>query len=115
MEYNGLYPELIDYIFYHCQEFQTDDEKIAGRTVMYEQKNLKEPIKSTIIKKGWYSDAPHIQQMISNGFGVFKNNVATRIFKEHRDELDLNLCPKCFKIARTPSAKQCRFCFYDWH
>ncbi len=110
-----LYPELVDYIFYHCQQFQTNDEKIAGRTILYEQKNLKEPMKRIVIRKGWYSEAEHIQEMIGNGFEDFKNCVAIRIFKEHGNELDLNLCSKCFKIARTPQAKQCRFCFHDWH
>jgi ribosomal protein L40E len=26
----------------------------------------------------------------------------------------LNLCPKCNGIARTPEAKQCRYCKYTW-
>ncbi len=115
METLILYPELIDYIYYHCQRFQTKDEIIAGRTVTYDRNNMKDPIKRVMIEKGWYSEELHIQKMIENGFENFKTNVVTRIFKEHRDELELNLCPKCFKIARTPLAKQCRFCFHDWH
>jgi predicted YcjX-like family ATPase len=46
-----------------------------------------------MIEKGWCSDEIHIQKMIANGFDDFKTNVVKRIFKEHRYELDLNLCP----------------------
>lgn len=109
-----LYPELIEYIYYHCQQFQTSDEKTAGRTAMYATE-LNASYKEFMIKKGWYSDAEHIKAMIGKGFDEFKVNVAIRVYKEHKDELSLNLCPKCFKIARTPLAKQCRFCFHDWH
>ncbi len=65
--------------------------------------------------KGWFSDDPGIQAMIADGFDVFKRRVAYRIFTEHKNEFYLNFCPKCKKIARTPQAKQCRFCFFDWH
>jgi hypothetical protein len=109
-----LYAELIEYIYYHCQEFQTTDEIIAGRTAMY-RKQLNQSYKEVMISKGWYKDAEQIKAMIGNSIDEFKVNVAIRIFNEHRDELNLNLCPKCFKIARTPLAKQCRFCFHNWH
>jgi hypothetical protein len=53
--------------------------------------------------------------MLSYGFEHFKKEVAIRIYKDNKAELELNLCPKCNKIARTPLAKQCRFCKHDWH
>lgn len=54
-------------------------------------------------------------RLIEGGFVKFKERVTKRIFDEHKDELVLNTCPKCGKIARTKWAQQCRFCFYDWH
>jgi hypothetical protein len=27
----------------------------------------------------------------------------------------LNCCPKCDALAKTPKARQCRYCFHDWH
>jgi hypothetical protein len=93
MEALTLYPELIDYIYYYCQKFQTNDELLAGRTITYDRTNLKDPLRRIMIEKGWCSDEIHIQKMIANGFDDFKTNVVKRIFKEHRYELDLNLCP----------------------
>jgi ERCC4-related helicase len=43
---------------------------------------------------------------------VFKNSGVTRIWNEHKNELALNLCPKCNKIARTHWAEECRFCLH---
>lgn len=56
-----------------------------------------------------------IMDLVNGGFDAFKIKVTNRIFEQHRSQLDLNLCPKCNKIARTPWAKQCRFCRHDWH
>lgn len=41
--------------------------------------------------------------------------VATKLLVKYRDEIVFNKCPKCNRIARTPKAKQCRFCHFDWH
>ncbi len=43
-----------------------------------------------------------------------RETVAQRLLKDHGNEL-LNFCPRCEKLARTPLAKQCRYCGFDWH
>ena len=114
-ENNELYPELIDYIYRFAEEFKTAEEKLAGKTILYNSKGLDPKMLNFIKLKGWFSDDENIRKMIADGFDTFKRKVAYRIFKEHRNELHLNLCPRCKKIARTPQAKQCRFCYFDWH
>ena len=100
MQQYQLYQELIDYIYDYHGEFRTKDENIGALALKTGKKiNLN----------------PAINEMIANGSDAFKNRVAERIFREHRNELELNLCPKCGKIARTPASMQCRFCYYDWH
>lgn len=110
-----LYPELIDYIYEYCSEFKTNDEKIAGRTIIYTAKTNNEKMFRIMKSRGWYSDEQHILDMLADGNQVFITRVATRIFNDHKDKLDLNLCPQCGKIARTPKARQCRFCGHTWH
>ena len=110
-----LYPELVDYIYQFCDDFKTVDEILAGRTLLYSISDINKQLLAVSEDKGWYSNEPDIQAMIADGFMTFKIKGVERIYREHRDELKLNLCPKCFKIARTPSARQCRFCFHDWH
>jgi hypothetical protein len=110
-----LYPQLIDYIYEYCDEFQTHNERLAVRTFRHDGPDINGDFRAMCVTKGWISDEPEVKKLMAPGFELFKEQVATRIFNQHKDELDLNICPKCFKITRTPWAKQCRFCRHDWH
>ncbi len=79
-----------------------DNAKDAGLTRMY-------------LKTGWLSDDPQILNYLNEGYVQFTLNCAERILKNNPDKVYFNLCPVCGKLARTPEAKQCRFCGYDWH
>lgn len=46
---------------------------------------------------------------------VRKQNAVERVIREHYDELPLNRCPVCDRLARTPTARQCLWCGHDWH
>ena len=110
---DGLYPELENYIYEYCGEFKTPNEKTATKTLLYNP--YSEDMRAMMVKRGWRSDDPVILEMISDGYEAFKGRTARRIWAAHRHELSLNLCPVCGKIARTPQARQCRFCRHDWH
>jgi hypothetical protein len=66
-------------------------------------------------KTGWLSDDPEVLNLLKDGPDQFMINCAERILKESGDKVFLNFCPNCGKLARTPAAKQCRYCQYDWH
>lgn len=85
-----LYTELKDYIYRYCEGLMTEDEVVAKKTVLY-----------------------HFPSMESES--MLKERIVNRLWKEHQLELPLNYCPACHKIARTPKARQCRFCFHHWH
>jgi hypothetical protein len=110
-----LYPELEDYIYHYCRKFQTADELAAGKTLMYTSRTTSEGMLSMMHEKGWISKEPAILDMIADGYQPFKRRVVERIWREHANVLSLNLCPKCYKITRTPEARQCQFCFHSWH
>jgi len=118
MEKEKLYPELIDYIFGYQSKFKTNNENSAERHWFAMGKSDNGNNKSFynyFKERNLVSEDKEVLALLELGFNNFKEKVATRIFNEHKDELELNLCPKCFKIARTPLAKQCRFCYHDWH
>lgn len=52
---------------------------------------------------------------IRTGLDSFKTGIANHLMEEYKDRIFLNLCPQCRKLARTPYARQCRHCGYDWH
>ena len=58
---------------------------------------------------------PAVLELVNDGYEAFAERAASRILKEYGDRLNLNRCPSCACIARTPKARQCRFCGRDWH
>jgi hypothetical protein len=61
------------------------------------------------------SDDPDVIRMASKGIDAFVVQTAQRILDEHANEISFNYCPKCGALAKTPKARQCRFCRHDWH
>ncbi len=115
MNDENLYPELVDYIFNYETRFMDDNERIAAGVIIFTSEDPRERmIEGGKFKRGLRENEIR-KQMLVDGFDVFKKRVVNRIYSQHKNELNLNLCPKCGKIARTPLAKQCRFCFYSWH
>ncbi len=113
-----LYQELKDYIFRYCVEYYTVNESKAyehhfGTVKFGHWSNENEKIRQ--VKKRFISEEEDVLNLLKGGFEKFADNTATRIYNEHKEELNLNLCPNCNKIARTPKAKQCRFCSHNWH
>lgn len=53
-------------------------------------------------------------ELVARGREGMEIEIATRLLNRSRDEV-INNCPKCGRLARTPRAKQCRRCGYDWH
>jgi hypothetical protein len=111
-----MYPELIDYIIQHYSYLMKHNEKQAHLNIVYLQKtegNIS--MREGMIQKGWIIHKPEYYDLLKEGYSAFFENVTERILRENETEVVLNLCPKCEKLARTPLAKQCRFCFYSWH
>jgi hypothetical protein len=78
--------ERADYITNYFSSLMTDDEKLALSYHMYIQKTPEE----------------------------FVLDVAKRIMAETPEKVFFNNCPRCNRLARTPKAKQCRYCGHSW-
>jgi hypothetical protein len=61
------------------------------------------------------SDDPLVLELARGGYQRFAEQTAQRILSEGGNQVFLNLCPQCARLARTPTARQCRFCGHDWH
>lgn len=112
--------DLADYIFNYCYEFYNDKERKAkdhhfGQVKKFDRYGDDAPEPLRKLKEKFFTDDPEALTLLKDGYSKFILNTAERIYHEHKSELKLNLCPKCHKIARTPSAKQCRYCGHDWH
>jgi hypothetical protein len=66
-------------------------------------------------RMGRLVNTPEVLDLLSEGYSEFALNCAKRILTETPDQVFFNYCPQCGKLARTPYAKQCRFCGHNWH
>jgi len=114
-----IYPELLEYIFENCWTYYSETERKAKDHHFGIIKFGKYPDnvlpKIDEAKKRFLTTDKNALKLLENGYSEFIITTATRIYNEHKNELGLNLCPKCGKVTRTPKAKQCRFCSNDWH
>jgi hypothetical protein len=84
-------------------------EEAHGRTLPEEAKSLLRR------REAMLSKDPEVLRLASGGFEAFFERTTRRILSEDRDRVFLNNCPSCGALARTPQARQCRFCGHDWH
>ncbi len=56
---------------------------------------------------------PGVSELLSEDKLDFSKHVGRRFMREQPDVIAR--CPKCEKVLRTPRAKQCMWCFHDWH
>jgi hypothetical protein len=61
------------------------------------------------------SEDPQVLELARHGFDAFALVTAERILTDHADKVAFNYCCQCGRLARTPKARQCRYCHHDWH
>jgi hypothetical protein len=63
---------------------------------------------------GWLTDDKEILELANAGEQELDTKIVDRILTEHRDKVFINNCLVCGRLARTPSARQCRYCGHSW-
>ena len=114
---------LVGYVMSYYRHFMNQEEKRAyshltgtmKATLGRSDVGAQEETRNHRPFSRWLTDDPAALQLSSEGWQVFLERTANRIFAEHQKDIFLNCCPRCQKLARTPTAKQCRFCGLDWH
>ena len=109
------------YIVTYFSKLLTDEERLAIRHT-HSMIKLGLDTDPTITSKalniykktGWLSEDESILNLLKDGYDTFETIVAKRIFSQQKEAVFLNICPNCGKLARTPLAKQCRFCAHRW-
>jgi hypothetical protein len=109
--------ELKIYLINKCRDWMLPEEIQALHRVMLMQKGKEERIdKSTVFAKRFGYDDAKVDALVKLGRPQLEVIIANRLLNEYNNEIKIiNNCPKCGKLARTPRAKQCRYCGFDWH
>ena len=117
-------PDEAKYAFHNYSGLMTRQEQLAFRHLGGTMKATlgRSDVQAQMEVKGssshfrrLLSDDSDILLLAHGGYDAFVLRTGQRILDENRDRILLNYCPKCHKLARTPRAKQCRFCGHDWH
>ena len=109
--------ELTRYIFTYYAHLMTLHERAAYKSIIAEEKaeNVESSRLAQFLRERWVSSDPEVKALLADGQDKFMKSVCDRILREHADKVYFNYCPNCKILARTPRAKQCPKCFYDWH
>ncbi|WP_294203398.1 hypothetical protein [uncultured Chryseobacterium sp.] len=108
--------EIVKYIIRYFSHLMTEDEIAALKYQMYMYKSSdNEKQRKIMTEKDWIRQTPETDNLLRNGYEEFEINVAKRIVAQTPEKIFFNNCPDCGKLARTPSAKQCRYCGFSWH
>jgi hypothetical protein len=112
------------YVFRYYRHLMNEQEWLANRHLVGTIKATRgrsdmtaqtEARNSSLHLRKLLSDKPEVLRLASEGYEKFVARTGERIFNDHQDEIVLNCCPQCGALARTPRARQCRFCGRDWH
>ena len=101
-----LNPQVAYYVVHFHAQLMTDTERKAHSQLIATAKALD------------CSDETGLREALSlanEGYQQFQLTTAARILRDSADKVFFNCCPLCGELARTPSAKQCRYCGHDWH
>ena len=112
--------ELAEYIIDYHGSYLTEVEKAAVREVHFRAKRdssrrSENSGVAKIIEDRLMSTDPAVIALAEQGLESLYLQIRDRVLHDHEDQLDLNRCPKCDGLCRTPRAKQCRHCFHKWH
>ena len=108
------------YIITYFSDLLTSSEKMAIKHTISKFKLEHTTSDNTHLtriyqEKGWLTSDQTVLDLLKDGYDNFELSVAKRILQVNSNKVLFNNCPKCNKLARTPYAKQCRHCGFNWH
>jgi hypothetical protein len=108
--------DVTKYVFHNYANLMTENEASAWKTFGWQAKNEKggNELPDFLANK-FGSQRTEVLELRSKGAESFFVGVRDRILKEHKDEIILNYCPRCGALTRTPKAKICPKCSFNWY
>ena len=110
------------YILYYHSNLMTKLERrvqghLAAKSMMilWGNRSPQEQAYASEEYSRYLSTDPVVLKLANDGYEAFAERTATRILGKYGKRLKLNRCPRCACVARTATARQCRFCGCDWH
>ena len=109
--------DLANYVFCYFSRFMDSTERIECSYLLHRVKAAASQLRSLDDDKSHVPTVADRESVLlaQDRYSAFAGRTGERILAECRDGVFLNRCPRCGRVARTPTAKQCRYCRHDWH
>ena len=110
--------ELTKYVWDNCGQLLTEFELRVGRAITARAKAAasQSAEMAGVLNKIWGEVGdPAVETALADGPEIFRRRVRDRLLSEHAAEIFINRCPSCGRVVRTPLARQCFWCGFDWH
>jgi hypothetical protein len=116
MEYDDE-RELTRYIWDFYGQLMTPFEQRVGMAHLAAGKaTIGHPeVAAIILRKHGITGDPEAEAALSDGVEAFRQRVCHRVLAEHGVEVFVNRCLSCERVVRTPKARQCFWCGFNWH
>ncbi|MCA8831595.1 hypothetical protein [Hymenobacter pini] len=114
--------DVTEYLIKYYSSLLTDTEHLALKHLQHNEKLLvngdadsRERMREMYLRMNWLTNDARVLTLLQDGQEMFIQRAAQRIYAENGGEQLLNRCRACNRLARTPQARQCRYCNFDWH
>lgn len=109
--------ELTQYIWDHFYLLMTEFERRVGLAIIGRAKaTAMGAAETSMIQRRWGQvGVPEIDTALADGPEAFRRRVRDRVLSERGAEVFINRCSRCGRVVRTPQARQCFWCGFDWH
>jgi hypothetical protein len=109
--------ELTRYVWDYHGGLMSEFEQRVGWAYLAECKAAAghHAVASFILLRYGIAGDPEAEAALADGVEVFRRRVCRRVVTEHGASVLINRCPSCGRVVRTPQARQCFWCGFDWH
>jgi hypothetical protein len=109
--------EIAKYVWRHYGDLFTAAEKRAYMPYLWERMKVEKG--RDVVEFEWkqnrIAEDAEVMALLADGVEAFHRRAAQRVLREHGSRVFLNRCRRCGRLVRTPLARQCLWCGYDWH
>lgn len=112
--------DLVEYLVRYYSELLSGKEKLLIKHAKSHLKLSSKTLGEFMKEINWVDKSSDTSIFFNEGQPLKITNenfdvlIAKNIFEKHKDQIFLNYCPVCGRLARTPQARQCRS-GHDWH
>jgi len=102
---------LTDYIWFNYTHLMSRAELFGHKASAGGDQELSAIYEQEFGQENW-------RQMVeaySKGPEAFRRRVRDRLLVDHASLIEITRCPSCQRIVKTPVARQCLWCGFDWH